>query len=71
MGYLFLEYNFLSSLYILDVSSLSDIGFVKIFSQYVGCHFLLLTVSFALQKLFSLSMNFPYASAFEALSHVY
>uniref|UniRef100_A0A8C6GPC2 Uncharacterized protein n=1 Tax=Mus spicilegus TaxID=10103 RepID=A0A8C6GPC2_MUSSI len=45
-----LESNFLSSLYILDTSPLSDVGLVKIFSQSVGCHFVLLTVSFALQK---------------------
>jgi hypothetical protein len=31
-------------------SHLSDVELVKIFSQYVGCHFVLLTVSFALQK---------------------
>ena len=47
----FLESNFLSSLYILDISPLSDVGLVKIFSQFVGCRFVLLMVSFALQKL--------------------
>ena len=48
-----LESNFLSSLYILDISPLSDVGLVKIFSQSVGgCHFVLLTFSFALQKVF-------------------
>jgi hypothetical protein len=41
----------LSSLYILDISPLSDVGLVKIFSQSIGCLFVLLTVSFALQKL--------------------
>jgi hypothetical protein len=46
-----LQSNFLSSLYILDISPLSNVGLVKIFSQYVGCRFVLLTVSFALQKL--------------------
>ena len=46
-----LESNFLSSLYILDISPLSDLGFVKNFSQSVGCCFVLLTVSIALQKL--------------------
>jgi hypothetical protein len=46
-----LESNFLSSLYIFDISPLSDVGLVKIFSQSVGCHFVLLTMSFALQKL--------------------
>ena len=42
--------NFLSSLYILDITPLSDIGLVKIFSQSVGCLFVLLTVSFALTE---------------------
>ena len=41
----FLESNFLSSLYIFDTSPLSDLGLVKIFSQSVGCYFVLLTVS--------------------------
>jgi hypothetical protein len=44
--------SFLSSLYILNVSPLSDMELVKIFSHSIGCHFLLLAVSFALQKLF-------------------
>ena len=41
--------NFLSSLYILHISLLSDVGLVKIFSQSVDCHFVLLTMSFAFQ----------------------
>ena len=41
----------MSSLYILDISLLLDVGLVKIFSQSVGCWFMLLTVSFALQLL--------------------
>ena len=45
--------NFLSSLCILEIRPLSDVGLVKIFSHYVGCCFVLLTVSFTLQKLFS------------------
>ena len=45
--------TFLSSSYILDISPLSDIGLVMILSQSVGCHFVLLIMSFALQKLFS------------------
>ena len=47
-----LESNFLSSLYILDISPLLDVGLVKIFPQSVGCCFVLLTVSFALQCFF-------------------
>ena len=45
--------NFLSSLCILEISPLSDVGLVKVFFHSVGSHFVLLTVSFALQKLFS------------------
>ena len=44
----FLESTFLCSLYI---SPLFDLGLVKIFSHSVGGLFVLLTVSFALQKL--------------------
>jgi hypothetical protein len=47
----FLESTFLSSLYILCISPLSDLVLVKILSQSVGGLFVLLTVSFALQKL--------------------
>ena len=45
--------NFLSSLFILEISPLSDVWLVKIFSHSVGCPFVLLTMSFALQKLLS------------------
>ena len=46
-----LKSTFLTSLYILDISPLSDVGLVKIFFHFVGCCFVLLTVSLALQKL--------------------
>ena len=48
-----LESNFLSSLYILDINPLSDEELVKVFSQPVGCCLFLLTVFFALQKLYN------------------
>jgi hypothetical protein len=35
----------------LDISPLSDLGLVKTLSQYIGGFFVLLTVSFALEKL--------------------
>ena len=44
--------NFLS-FYIVDISPLSDIELAKILSYSVGCCFMLLTMSFPLQKLFS------------------
>jgi hypothetical protein len=45
-----LESNFLSSLYLLDISPQLDVRLVKIFFQSVDCCFVLLTVSFALEK---------------------
>jgi hypothetical protein len=47
----FLESTFLSSLYMLGISPLSDLGKVMILSQSLGGLFVLLMVSFALQKL--------------------
>ena len=48
-----LESNFLNFLCILDISPLTDIGVMRIVSQSVVCHFVLLTVSYALQKVCS------------------
>ena len=45
--------SFLSSLYILEIRPLSDVRLVKIFSHSIGCCFVLLTMSFALQKFVS------------------
>ena len=53
----FLKSSFLSSFYILDISPLSDLELVKILSQSVGGLFLLLRVSFALQKLCNFMMS--------------
>ena len=47
----FMESTFLSSLYLLDIIPLYDLVWVKILSQSVGGLFVVLTVSFALQKL--------------------
>jgi hypothetical protein len=56
--FVFLKYNFLSSLYISDISPLSDLGLVKILSQSVGGLFVSLTVSFALQNLCSVMRSY-------------
>ena len=45
--------NFLSSLYILEISPLFDVGMVKIFSHSPGCLVVWLTVSFVLLNLLS------------------
>jgi hypothetical protein len=47
----FLESIILSSLYILEISLLTDLGLVKMLSQTVDDLFVLLRVSFALQEL--------------------
>jgi hypothetical protein len=41
----FLVVSFLSTLYILDISPLSDMWLVKTFSQSVGCQFVLWAMS--------------------------
>jgi len=47
-----LESNFMSSLYVLDISPLLDVGLI--FYQSVGCCFALLIVSLDVQKLWNL-----------------
>ena len=67
---LFFESTFFSSLYTLDPSSLSDVGLVKIFfPQSICCWSVLLTVSFALQKLFSFIRSHLSIVSLKSLSH--
>jgi hypothetical protein len=54
----FLESTFLGSFYILDISPLSELRQVKILSKSVGGLFVLLMVSFALQKLCSFMRSY-------------
>ena len=51
---LFLILSCMSSLYILEINPLSVASFANIFSHSVGCLFMLLMVSFTVQKLLSL-----------------
>ena len=44
----------ISSLYILEVKPLSVISFADIFSEFVGCLFILFMVSFVIENLLSL-----------------
>ena len=50
----FMMLRCMSSLYILNINFLSDTLFADIFSHSVGCLFISLIVSFAVQKLFVL-----------------
>ena len=59
----FLLLRLMSSLCILNVNPLLDKLFTNIFSHTVGCLFVLLMVSFAVQKLFSLMQSHVFISA--------
>ena len=48
--FVYLAFHFMSSVYILDVNPLLYVSLVNIFFQSVGCLFILLMVSFAVQK---------------------
>ena len=52
--FVFLALNCMSYLYILEINPLSVFSFAIIFSHSKGCHFTLLIVSLAVQKLLSL-----------------
>ena len=61
----FLVLSFVSTLYIWDINLLSDVS-MNMVPHSVGCVFILLMISFAMQKLFSLmwshSFIFPFVS---------
>uniref|UniRef100_A0A9L0SFT9 Uncharacterized protein n=1 Tax=Equus caballus TaxID=9796 RepID=A0A9L0SFT9_HORSE len=65
--FVFLLFSCVSSLYIMEINPLSDIGFANIFSQLIGCLFVLILVSFALQKLFSLMKSHLFIFSFVSL----
>ena len=52
--FVFLALSYMSCLYILEINPLSVFSFVIIFSHCEGCLFILLRVSFAVQRLLSL-----------------
>ena len=54
LKYRFFAVELLNSLYILDINPLLDTRFANVFSNLEGCLFILLMVSFGMQKLFSL-----------------
>ena len=53
--FVFLVLSCMSCLYILEINHLSVVSIAIIFSHCEGCLFTLLIVSFAVQKLFSLT----------------
>ena len=55
--FVFLALSCMSCSYILEINALSVVSFALIFSHSEGCLFTLLIVSFAVQKLFSLTRS--------------
>ena len=62
--FVFLILSWMRYLYILDINPLLIISFRNIFSHSVGCLFVLLMVSFAVQKLLSLIRSHLFIFAF-------
>ena len=60
----FLIVSCMSCLYILEINLLSVASFANIFSQSVGCLFVLLMVAFAVQKFISLIRSHLFIFAF-------
>ena len=64
----FLLLSYISSLHILDINSIPDIRLAYIFSHSVSCLFILMMVSFTVQKLYSLMESHLLFFAFVSLS---
>ena len=60
----FLVLSCMSCLYILEINPLSVVSFAIIFSRSEGCLFTLLIVSFAVQKLLSLTRSHLFTFVF-------
>ena len=66
--FLFLALSRMSWLYILEINPLSVVSFAIIFSHSEGCLFILLIVSFAVQKLLSLIRSHLFAFVFISIT---
>ena len=62
--FIFLELSYRSCLYIFEISSLSVASFAIIFFHSEGCLFILLIVSFVVQKLLILIRSYLFIFAF-------
>ena len=65
---LLLLLNCVSCLYILEINPLSIVSFRNIFSQSVGCLFVLFMISFAVQKLINLIRFYLFIFAFFSIT---
>ena len=69
--FIFALLSCMSSLFILDINPLLDKWLTNIFSQSIGCFFILLTISFSEQMLFSLMQSCLFIFAFVACALVF
>ena len=63
-SFIFLVLSFMSCLYVFEINSLSVVLFAIIFSHSEGCLFMLLIVSFVVQKFLSLIRSHLFIFAF-------
>ena len=68
VGFVFLALSCMSCLYILEINPLSVASFASIFFHSEGCLFTLLIVSFAVQKLLSLTSSHLFRFAFVSIT---
>ena len=66
--FVFLVLSCMSCLYILEINPLSVVSFAIIFSHSEGCLFTLLIVSFAVQKLLSLTRSHLFTFVFISIT---
>ena len=66
--FVFLILSSMSCLYILEINPLSVVSFANIFSHSEGCLFILLMVSFAVQKLLSFIRSHLFIFVFISIS---
>ena len=67
-SFIVLELSCKSCLCILEINPLSVVSFTTIFSHSEGCHFILLIVSFAVQKLLSLIRSHLFIFSFISIT---
>ena len=66
--FVFLEWIYVSSLYILEIRPLSEVSLANIFSHTVGSLFILMLFSLAMQKLFILMRSHLFILSFMSLA---
>ena len=66
--FVLLEWSPVSSLYILEIKTLSEISLANMFSHIVGSVFILMLFSLAMQKLFNLMKSHLFIFSFMSLA---